>query len=60
MVLVSKNYWGGLIDWIKDKMVEEGKIEEKELDIFTLVDTVEEAADVIDNYYSEYSIQPNF
>lgn len=60
VVLVSKDYWGGLIDWIKDKMVKEGKIEEKELDIFTLVDTVEEAADVIENYYSEYSIQPNF
>lgn len=60
VVLVSKDYWGGLIDWIKDKMLKESKIEEKELDIFTLVDTVEEAADVIENYYSEYSLKPNF
>ena len=60
VVLVSKNYWGGLIDWIKERMLKEGKIDEKELDIFTLVDTVEEAADVIENFYSEFSLQPNF
>jgi uncharacterized protein (TIGR00730 family) len=60
IVLVSKEYWGGLIDWIYDKMLKEGKISEKELDIFKLVDTVEEAVDVIDKFYTEYSLKPNF
>jgi len=60
VVLVSKDYWGGLVDWIKSKMIAEGKVSEEELEIFSLVDTVEEAVEVIDDFYSKYSIQPNF
>ena len=60
VVLISKDYWGGLIDWIKERMLKEGKISAEELDIFTLVDTIEEAVDVIDNFYDEYSLKPNF
>ena len=60
IVLVSKDYWGGLLDWINDKMLAEGKIDAEELDIFTLVDTVEEAVSVIDTFYKKYSLKPNF
>ncbi len=60
VVLVSKEYWGGLIDWIHERMLMEGKISEKDLQIFNLVDTVEEAVEVIDKYYAEYSLKPNF
>jgi hypothetical protein len=60
VVLVSKRYWEGLIDWIKEKMLEEGKISPEDLDIFKLVDTVEEAVEVIDSFYKKYSLQPNF
>lgn len=60
VVLVDKDYWGGLVEWIKSKMIAEGKIEEEELDIFTIVETVEDAVEVIDDFYSKYSIQPNF
>ncbi len=60
IVLVSKNYWGGLIKWIKERMLEEGNVSPEDLEIFHLVDTVEEAVAVIDNFYKKYDLKPNF
>jgi hypothetical protein len=60
IVLISKDYWGGLVTWIKETMLAEGKISEKDLDIFHLVDTIEEAVAVIDDFYRKYSLKPNF
>lgn len=60
IVLVCKGYWEGLVDWIKDKLIEERNISEEELDIFRLVDSPEEAVEVIDDFYKKYSLKPNF
>jgi uncharacterized protein (TIGR00730 family) len=48
IVLVGKNYWGGLIDWIKDVVLkQESNISEKDLELFEVVDTAEEAMNYI-------------
>jgi len=60
VVLIDKKYWKGLIDWIKERMLEEGMISDDELDIFNLVDSVEEAVEVIDDFYKKYDLKPNF
>jgi len=60
IVLISKDYWGGLVAWIKDRLLAEGKISEKDLDLFHLVDTIEEAVTVIEDFYRTYSLKPNF
>jgi predicted Rossmann-fold nucleotide-binding protein len=57
---VCKDYWSGLIDWIKNTMLEHGMISEKDLDIFHLVDSVEDAVAVIENFYEKYELKPNF
>jgi len=36
--LLGKKYWGGLIDWVKNNMVKEGKITPEDLDILHVVD----------------------
>jgi len=43
IVLVGKDYWKGLVQWIKKTMLEDGKISKKDLDLFKVVDTAEEA-----------------
>ena len=44
IVLVGKDYWDGLVDWIKDVVLKkESNIGEKDLDLFKVVDTAEEA-----------------
>lgn len=61
IVLVEKDYWSGLLDWIKSTMNEEhGNISPKDLDLIELVDTADEAAELISKFYAKYSIKPNF
>ena len=61
IILVVKKYWGGLITWIKEQMLEEEhNIAPADLDIFTLVDTADEAVDYIVKFYSRYLLSPNF
>jgi len=61
IVLVGKKYWGGLLKWITDVVLnEERNISEKDLELFHLVDTADEAVKIIDDFYSNYLLKPNF
>lgn len=60
IVLVGKNFWGGMIEWIKKILVTEKMISPEDLDLFNLVDTPEEAVAVIDEFYGKYLLSPNF
>jgi uncharacterized protein (TIGR00730 family) len=61
IILVGKKYWGGLLKWINEEMLEEEhNISPEDLDIFTLVDTSDEAIDYIVEFYSRYLLSPNF
>ena len=60
IVLVGKEYWSGLIDWITVRLLEEKNIAPEDMDIFTLVDDAESAVSVIEDYYKKYSLKPNF
>jgi uncharacterized protein (TIGR00730 family) len=61
VVLVGKEYWGGLIDWIKKVMLEEEhNISASDMQMFSLVDTAEEAFNYIDDFYKFHELSPNF
>lgn len=61
IVLVGSTYWSGLLDWIATVMRDRShNISENDLDLVKLVDTSEDAANVIKEFYSKYSIKPNF
>lgn len=60
IVLVDSDYWGGLVQWIRDRQLSEGKIAEEDMHLFKLVDTAEEAVKVIEDFYHKYSLKPNF
>ena len=61
IVLIGKSYWTGLIDWIKDQMLEqEQNISAKDLDLIGIVDTAEEAYDFIEDFYKSHQLSPNF
>lgn len=60
IILVSTEYWKGLIDWINEVMLTEMNIGTKDLDIFSMVDTAEEAVSIIEEYYNKYALKPNF
>lgn len=61
IVLMSKSFWGGLLSWIKEVMIEQNQnANPEDLNIFYLADTVEEAVEHIDTFYTNYLLKPNF
>jgi uncharacterized protein (TIGR00730 family) len=60
IVLVDKDFWGGLVRWIEEKMVGEKKISPEDMSIFQVVDTPQEAVSVIEEFYKKYALKPNF
>lgn len=60
IVLVSKEYWGGLYDWILQRLLEENNVSPEDIEIFSIVDTAEEAIEIIETYYHKYALKPNF
>lgn len=60
IILVSHKYWDGLVDWIKNTLLEEKNISEKDLELFSVVDTPEEALEIIDKFYGKFMFKPNF
>jgi uncharacterized protein (TIGR00730 family) len=61
VVLVGKEYWSGMTDWIKKTMLDaEQNISPTDLDLFRLVDTPEEAVEYIEDFFTTHSLTPNF
>ena len=61
VVLVGKKYWQGLLDWIKSTMMEmEHNVNEADLQRLHIVDTADEAVQVITQFYAKYLLKPNF
>lgn len=61
IVLVDKEFWNPLMDWINRSLLEDHKyISADDLFLFKLVDTADEAVDEILEFYGKYSLQPNF
>ena len=53
VILVDSNYWNGLVDWMKNKMLAEKKIAKKDFDLLMVVDQPEEVVEKITNFYQK-------
>jgi hypothetical protein len=51
VVLVGRAYWGGLVTWIREVMMQENKVSAGELALLRVVETAEEAIEVINEFY---------
>jgi uncharacterized protein (TIGR00730 family) len=60
IVLVSKDYWKGLIEWIEGTILKENNIHKDDLQLFSVVNTAEEAVSIITDFYKTYALKPNF
>jgi len=60
IILVGTKFWSGLLDWIKETLLNDNKISKKDLDLFHLVDTADDALRVIEKFYKTYNLRPNF
>jgi uncharacterized protein (TIGR00730 family) len=50
LILMGSEYWQGLIDWLKNTMIKEGKILSADMDLIQVVDEPEEVVRLIKRY----------
>lgn len=62
ILLVGRDYWSGLVDWLNTKVLEDGNINAADLELFRVVDTAEEVMDAITGFFAKYrkEMVPNF
>lgn len=61
IILVGKDFWSGLIDWIKSTLhTKFHTISEEDFALFKVVDDPNEVIDHINEFYKTYSLKPNF
>ena len=51
VILIGKDYWKGLLKWIKERPVKKGAILKSELSIFTSLDKPTDVIKFIDDFY---------
>jgi uncharacterized protein (TIGR00730 family) len=51
LVLYGKDYWDGMMEWIREKPLYEAKISPEDLDLVTITDDVDEACDAITKHH---------
>ncbi|HEU5034148.1 MAG TPA: TIGR00730 family Rossman fold protein [Mycobacteriales bacterium] len=47
VVLYGSSYWSGLIDWLRETMLRDGKVSEPDLELIQVSDDVDEIVDII-------------
>jgi uncharacterized protein (TIGR00730 family) len=61
IILVGREFWAGLIDWIKNVMIEkEHNANAEDMNLIKIVDTEDEVVEALDNFYKKYNLSPNF
>lgn len=61
IILVGTEYWSGLLDWVRKTLHDDFQnISEGDIDLVQLVDTEDEVIEILDKFYDEYNLSPNF
>jgi len=53
VILLGREYWKGMVEWLRDTVVKDNCITRDELKIFTVVDTPKDVVSVIKKFYEE-------
>lgn len=53
VVLFNTEYWGGLLEWLKEKALKKGTINEQDFALFTVVNDPKEAVVAIKRFYEK-------
>lgn len=61
IILVGSEFWSGLVDWIRKTLLDSFQnISEPDIDLVQVVDTEDEVIEILDKFYGEYNLSPNF
>jgi len=51
IILMGKDFWGGLMVWIKENLLNQGMISSQDLDLFQVLDDPQEALELVEKFY---------
>ena len=61
IILVGRDFWSGLVDWVRTTLLDSFQnISAGDIDILQVVDTADEVIEILDKFYDEYNLSPNF
>ncbi len=62
IICIGKDYWEGLLNWMSGVMMQHfNNIHPQDMELISLVETVDEAVEIIREYYQkEHPLKPNF
>ena len=60
IVMFGSSFWNPLVDWFRHTLLENQMIKEEDFGIFHVVDNVDEAVKIIDDFYKKSALKPNF
>ena len=63
VILVGKEFWQGLVDWVKNTMLDNyNNISAKDMDMIPITDDVDEVVQIIEDFYDKgkHVIKPNY
>ncbi|MAO07475.1 MAG: TIGR00730 family Rossman fold protein [Alteromonas sp.] len=60
LILVGSEFWGGLLDWIKNTLITIKNISPEDIDLIHVVDTEDEVLEILNSFYDKYNLSPNF
>ena len=61
IILVGSDFWSGLMDWVKETLLSKfHNISPEDIDLIHLVDTEDEVIDILNKFYDEFNLSPNF
>jgi uncharacterized protein (TIGR00730 family) len=61
IILVGTDFWGGLIDWVRTTLLDTFQnISNGDIELLHVVDTEDEVIEILDKFYDEYNLSPNF
>jgi uncharacterized protein (TIGR00730 family) len=58
VILVGSRFWGGLIDWFRDRLIGEGMINAEDMDLIQLLDDPDAVVDAIFSHYEKRGFSP--
>lgn len=61
IILVGKDFWSGLLEWIKNTLADKFQtISQSDLDLISVVDHEDDVVKILDDFYNQNDLSPNF
>jgi uncharacterized protein (TIGR00730 family) len=58
LILVCSDFWGGMMDWFKNRLVAEGMVDPEDINLIQLIDEPEKVVEAIFKHYEARPFGP--